>query len=386
MISGGYEQVPSSHFAAMNAAMLPVPLNPDTRYLIARSGLEGSSLSDETRYNLPVIQLLDPAAAARAQAAPTTPGPQHAANDTEPLRPGDTLAVLNAGFVEYMDVMGDDDSVADAARTSYTGGKTKQKNAGLIRYLLRHSHTTPFEMGELKFRLYLPIFVYRQLFRHRTASQLEPEVADCISNDTAFQSFSVQNEMSGRYVEMPDHYYLPELAAIQKQSLDNKQGRAGASFTDAERREVRARLEREIREMRGWYKNSLSVDLAKELARANLPLSQYTLLIWKIDLKNLLHFIALRIHPHAQYEVREYARALLAVVHAAFPVTAEAFDDFVLGGERLTRGELTALRGVMTDDHRRAALLSFCATTKNARERLEFAEKLGLTAADVPAA
>jgi thymidylate synthase (FAD) len=191
--------------------------------------------------------------------------------------------------------------------------------------------------------------------------------------------------MSGRYVEMPDHYYLPELAAIQKQSLDNKQGRAGESFSDADRVALRDRLERELREMRGWYKSSLSVDLAKELARANLPLSQYTLLIWKIDLKNLLHFIALRIHPHAQYKVREYARALLAVVQSAFPVTAEAFDDYMIGGERLTRTERQALDSVLTVEQRRAALAAFSARVSNGRERLEFAAKLGLAASDVPA-
>ncbi|MCA8939464.1 MAG: FAD-dependent thymidylate synthase, partial [Planctomycetes bacterium] len=192
--------------------MAPVALNPDARYLIARASNEGAELSAETRFGVAVRELLseDEIKSAESVSGETC-------DADEELQVGDVLMVLNYGFVEFMDVMGDDDSVADAARTSYTGGKTVRKNRGLIRYLLRHHHTTPFEMGELKFRLYIPIFVYRQLFRHRTASQLEPEVADCITNDTAFQTFSVQNEMSGRYVEMPDHYFLPEISTIEQQ-------------------------------------------------------------------------------------------------------------------------------------------------------------------------
>jgi thymidylate synthase ThyX len=224
----------------------------------------------------------------------------------------------------------------------------------------------------------LPIFVYRQLFRHRTASQLEPEVADCISNDTAFQTFSVQIEMSGRYVEMPDHYYLPEPGAIHIQSLDNKQGRSEGGLSLAERMAIRGRLEAEIREMRAWYGKSLDMNLAKELARANLPLSQYTLLIWKIDLKNLLHFIRLRIHPHAQYEVREYARALLAVVWSTFPVTAQAFDDYELGAQRFSRMEMQALLAQLSPNQRAAAVAAYKSLSGNAREVGEFGGKLGV--------
>lgn len=368
---GGFEIVEPGKNPGIVASLSPVPVNPDGRYLIARSELAGTTLARETRFGMPVRELLSSDAIASADnATDTSPG--------EALKPGDTLACLNYGFVEFADVMGTDDDIANAARTSYTGGKSVRANEGLIRYLLRHHHTTPFEMGELKIRLYIPIFVYRQLFRHRTASQLEPEVADCISNDTAFQAFSVQNEMSGRYVEMPDHYYVPELAAIQRQSTDNKQGRSADGITADERVAIRARFVSEIKAMRAGYQASLKDDLAKELARANLPLSQYTLLVWKIDLKNLLHFIALRLHPHAQYEVREFARALYAVVQSTFPIAASAFDDYMLGGVRLTRTEAAALAANVPEEHRMATYKAFCKQISNKRERAEFAEKLGL--------
>ncbi len=374
MLHGGYVPVDPAKFSLLDKAMQPVPLNPEARYLIAAGEhSRAGSLASEHRFGCQAGRLLsaDQIAAAEAAAgAPNSPS-------NELLLPGDMLAVHNCGFVEFMDVMGTDDDIAGAARTSYTGGKQVQKNQGLLRYLLRHHHTTPFEMGELKFRLYLPIFIYRQLFRHRTASQLEPEVADCITNDTAFQTFSVQNEMSGRYVEMPDHYYLPEPASVQLQSVDNKQGR-GDGLTPVQQQAVRDRFDSEIRKMREWYGESLNMGLAKELARAQLPLSQYTLLIWKIDLKNLLHFIRLRIHPHAQYEVREYARALLAVVHSTFPITAAAFDDYELGSVRFSRSELDALLSQMPEDARKAALSAYRAENKNAREGLEFADKLGI--------
>jgi len=377
MITGGYQAIHADKFPLIDAAMKPVPLNPEARYLIAASeftGADGQAMGDERRFG---VQAKDVLTATQLSSLRAPQAGQGVVPGSD-LKPGDMLSVLNCGFVEFMDVMGDDDSVADAARTSYTGGKTKQKNAGLLRYLLRHHHTTPFEMGEIKFRLYLPIFVYRQLFRHRTASQLEPEVADCISNDTAFQMFSVQNEMSGRYVEMPDHYYLPEPGAIHIQSLDNKQGRSDGGLTIEEKLGVRSRLESEIREMRSWYGKSLKMNLAKELARANLPLSQYTLLIWKIDLKNLLHFIKLRIHPHAQYEVREYARALLAVVWSTFPVTAQAFDDYELGAQRFSRMEMEALLAQLSPKQREAAVAAYKQASGNAREVGEFGAKLGI--------
>jgi thymidylate synthase (FAD) len=374
MLQGGYVTVDPSKFHLVDAGMRPVPLNPEARYLIsAGEHSHAGSLASELRFGCRVSDLLTNEQVSDAEAAASSEN----TGKVEGLRPGDMLAVHNCGFIEYMDVMGTDDDIAGAARTSYTGGKQVQKNQGLLRYLLRHHHTTPFEMSELKFRIYLPIFIYRQLFRHRTANQLEPEVAECISNDTAFQTFSVQNEMSGRYVEMPDHYYLPEPASVQLQSTDNKQGRA-IGLTPDEQQQVRERFASEIKRMREWYGSSISQGLAKELARAQLPLSQYTLLIWKIDLKNLLHFIRLRIHPHAQYEVREYARALLAVVRTAFPITAAAFDDYELGAVRFSRSELESLLEQMSPAQREAAMAAYRERVKNGREQLEFAEKLGL--------
>lgn len=367
---GDYEEIKKDAVQGVVKAMDPVALNPDARYFLSYSGESSANLMDERRLGLPVDELIDDAARDRLA------DPQ--ACEHCPIEPGDVVAVLNYGFVEFMDCMGSDDDIADAARTSYTGGKKAQANASLIRYLLRHQHTTPFEMGELKFRVYIPIFVYRQMFRHRTANQLEPEVSEAITNDTAFQTYSVQNEMSGRYVEMPDHYYIPEAASIQKQSDTNKQGRADGGFSPEEQAGIQYRLSDEVKAMRSWYQASTQQGVAKELARVNLPLSQYTLLIWKIDLKNLMHFCALRLHPHAQFEVREYARALMAVVKSRFPITAEAFEDYVINAERFTREEVRALRDTMSTEQRVAVWHMFAARVKNSRERAEFAAKLGL--------
>ncbi|NUQ35683.1 MAG: FAD-dependent thymidylate synthase [Planctomycetaceae bacterium] len=370
MIDTHFTAVPADKSKHIVEALAPVAMNPDARYFLGRGGFDPAKLAEETRFGLSVSQLLDKGAISSLAGGKSS--------DSE-YKPGDTIGVLNYGFVEYMEAMGDDDAIADAARTSYTGGKRTRSNEGLLRYLLRHQHTTPFEMGEFKFRVYIPIFVYRQMFRHRTASQLEPEIADCITNDTAFQSFSVQNEMSGRYVEMPNHYFLPELASIQKQSTDNKQGRNEGTFSPAEQKALRDKFQREVGTMRQWYEASLKDDVAKELSRVNLPLSQYTLLIWKIDLKNLMHFIALRAHGHAQYEVREYARALLAFVRTRFPVTASAFEDYMISGDRFSRGEIEALRTVLTEQQREKVYQHFAEQVKNSRERAEFAAKLGIT-------
>lgn len=342
-----------------------VPLDPDARYFVFDSEHpKAKDIAGETRFST----VLKNEHFHRDQDIPTV------------FQPGDCLGVLNQGFVELQEVMGSDDALAEAARTSYKGKGRVQDNAGLLRYLMRHSHTTPMEMAAVKVRVCMPIVVYRQFFRHRTASQYEPE--GFISNDAAFQKFSVQNEMSMRYVEAPNYYFVPERYTLQPQSTENKQGRSG-EYTEAEKDEILSLWNDDIKQARSSYGKKLEMGLAKELARCNLPLTQYTLLVWKIDLLNLCHFLRLRLHKHAQFEVRQYAMALSEFVRQAFPAVWSAFNDYQLQGVRFSRLEMDALDkalGVYNPDSeaRMKALKHFCLNEQNQRERGEFAEKLML--------
>lgn len=258
--------------------------------------------------------------------------------------------VLDHGFVELVDVMGDDQAIVDAARISVSGENVKsvQSNEALIRYLMRHSHTTPFEMVEFKFRVAMPIFVARQWVRHRTASI---------------------NELSARYSELPATFYVPKSEHVQKQADKNKQGRAEELIDGAE--SWTRGYQEEAAESFGCYKDRLNAGIARELARINLPLSAYTAWIWKIDLHNLFHFLRLRLHPHAQMEIRVYAEAMAAMVKEKVPMAFEAFEDFRLNALTLTGPEVAAIRrlrkGFSMDD----VQLGFA--TK--REAEEFREK-----------
>lgn len=346
-----------------------VPMNPDGRYFVFDTGHQSAGkIFQETRFS-----------------ASWTQGALHpVTNKNLKHKPGDVMGVLNQGFVELQEVMGSDDTLAEAARTSYKGKGRVQGNEGLLRYLMRHAHTTPMEMGAVKVRMCIPIFVYRQLFRHRTASQYEPE--GFISNDTAFGKFSVQNEMSMRYVDAPNYYFVPEAYTLQPQSTENKQGRGG-KFGDKQREKLLKLWHKDIDTARKSYASKMKTGLAKELARCNLPLTQYTLLVWKIDLLNLFHFLRLRLHKHAQFEVRQYAEALACFVKSAFPIAWGAFNDYQLHGVRFSRLEMDALSGVLGTDYndtdmRMVALRTFCKSESNQRERGEFADKLGLQADD----
>lgn len=229
---------------------------------------------------------------------------------------------LNAGFVRLVDYMGGDESIVQAARVSYgKGTKTVHEDRGLIRYLMRHMHTTPFEMVELKFHVKLPIFVARQWIRHRTANV---------------------NEYSGRYSVMKDEFYVPDSEAIHYQSKRNKQGRAGEVPSQL-RQKVLDILTHSQRQMYDEYSRLLEDDIARELARVNLPLSLYTEWYWKIDLHNLFHFLHLRMDAHAQYEIRVYANAIAEIVKQVVPVAWEAFEDYVLKAERFSRVEIMIL-------------------------------------------
>ncbi len=220
------------------------------------------------------------------------------------------IKVLNKGFVILVDIMGNDSSIVQAARTSYgTGVKSYEEDKKLIRYLLRNKHTSPFEMVELKFHIKLPIFVARQWIRHRTANV---------------------NELSGRYAEMKNEFYIPNEENIREQSTTNKQGRSdnklnqksAVEFTDS----IIATQKKSFVE----YKNYIETGVARELARINLPLSIYTEWYWKIDLHNLFHFLKLRLDNHAQYEIRCYAEAIATILKEKVPIAYQAFEDYIL--------------------------------------------------------
>lgn len=261
---------------------------------------------------------------------------------------------LNAGFVRLVDYMGGDESIVQAARVSYgKGTKTVNEDRGLIRYLMRHMHTTPFEMVELKFHVKLPIFVARQWIRHRTANV---------------------NEYSGRYSVMNDEFYTPEHAAIHFQSARNKQGRAEKDVPVELRQRVLDILTASQGQMYKEYETMLESDIARELARINLPLSLYTEWYWKIDLHNLFHFLRLRLDPHAQYEIRVYGEAMAEITKKVAPLAWEAFEDYSLRSEKFSRLELAVLAEHLSID----TITRECLESKGLgkREAEEFLEKL----------
>lgn len=228
---------------------------------------------------------------------------------------GKEVRLLDHGKLALMDVMGSDEAIAEAARVSYRKG-TKQvsDDRGLLRRLLRHRHTTPFEMAELKFYIKLPIFVERQCIRHRMAST---------------------NEVSARYSELPEEYYIPQTEDVCAQSKTNKQGRdqpIDATAATMYRQSTNDVSHRAFE----VYQSNLRNDVSREIARIPLPLGTYTEKYWKIDLHNLMHFLGLRMDAHAQWEVRQYANAMGDIVAKLFPITWQAFLDFRLNSLSLS--------------------------------------------------
>jgi thymidylate synthase (FAD) len=248
------------------------------------------------------------------------------------------LPVLDHGFVRVIDYMGDDAAIVQAARVSYgKGTKRTREDAGLIRYLMRNSHTTPFEMCEIKYHVKLPIFVARQWIRHRTANV---------------------NEYSARYSILDNEFYLPAPEQMAAQSTANRQGRGEVlSAEDAAR--VHELLREDAERAYGHYAELLNEDadgnvvdpdkpgLARELARMNLSLNFYTQWYWKIDLHNLLHFLWLRNDAHAQYEIRAYADVMLDTVQSWVPLAFDAFSDYRVGGAQLSSKGLDVVRKLL---------------------------------------
>lgn len=240
----------------------------------------------------------------------------------------DEIKILDHGFIRVVDYMGDDKSVVDAARVSYgKGTKHVSQDKGLINYLMRHKHTTPFEMCEIKLHVKLPIFMARHWIRHRTANV---------------------NEYSARYSFLDNDFYLPSYENIAPQSKTNKQCREGDSVPKARADEVLAILKDDALRCHRHYIEMMNEDeqgniidenkvgIARELARINLTLNHYTQWYWKIDLHNLMHFLNLRAHNHAQYEIRVYAEVIKTIVKAWVPLCYSAFEEYVAGSTSIS--------------------------------------------------
>jgi thymidylate synthase (FAD) len=253
----------------------------------------------------------------------------------------DPIPVLDHGFVRVIDYMGDDTAIVQAARVSYgRGTKQSRQDAGLIRYLMRHRHTTPFEMCEIKFHVKLPIFVARQWIRHRTANV---------------------NEYSARYSILDNEFYIPPPEQLAAQSTVNRQGRGELLSADDAAR-VQELLREDAERSYGHYQEMLNEDadgnpidptkpaLARELARMNLSLNFYTQWYWKIDLHNLLHFLWLRNDAHAQQEIRAYADVMLDTVQKWVPLAFDAFSDYRVGGAQLSGKGLDVVRLLLEGD------------------------------------
>lgn len=237
------------------------------------------------------------------------------------------LKVLDKGFVRLVDYLGGDDRIVQSARVSYgSGTKTYRQDRGLIHYLIKNWHTSPFEQVVLTFHCKMPIFVARQWVRHRTARL---------------------NEISGRYSVMKDEFYVPEPEHIRPQSTDNKQGRSEERFTPEVEEEVVRLFDEEQKGIYANYQKLLDLNVARELARNNLPLSMYTEWYWQIDLHNLFHFLRLRLDAHAQYEIRAYAEAMAQCAKAVAPIAYEAFEEHVLGSVAFSRKECEALTALL---------------------------------------
>ncbi len=267
---------------------------------------------------------------------------------------GKEFRCLDKGFVRLVDVMGNDDSIVQAARVSYgTGTKKVHEDRGLIRYLMRHQHTTPFEMVEFKFHVKLPIFVARQWIRHRTANV---------------------NEYSGRYSEMKDEFYTPDEQQLRKQSVTNKQGRSEEGFDTNEAMDILSSFQQHADTSYAHYEALLEKGVAREIARIVLPVSNYTEWYWKVDLHNLFHFLRLRLDAHAQYEIRVYAEAMADIVKAIVPVAYEAFEDYMLGSVKLSKVELQILKTMLNGSVPSEITMEEIGLKK--REQNEFLDKI----------
>ena len=251
------------------------------------------------------------------------------------------IPVLDHGFIRVVDYMGDDAAVVQAARVSYgRGTKQVSRDAGLINYLMRHRHTTPFEMCEIKFHVKLPVFVARQWIRHRTANV---------------------NEYSARYSVLDREFYIPDPAQLAAQSTANRQGRGDVLEGDEAARVLEI-LKQDSTLAYDHYEEMLNeredgsvIDaerqgFARELARMNLPINIYTQWYWKTDLHNLMHFLSLRADSHAQYEIRVYADAMMETLRKWVPLVADAFEQYRMGATHLSAKGMAAVKRMLAGE------------------------------------
>ena len=243
-----------------------------------------------------------------------------------------TVQIHEHGFIALVDAMPRlvpegqtaDSAIVQSARVSYgQGTKMVSEDRGLVRYLMRHRHSTPFEMVEFKFHIAMPIFIARQWIRHRTANV---------------------NEYSARYSIMPDRFYRPDIENVRKQSKSNRQG--GEGPIEAGTAEEFLKLLESAEANYAKYLDLTERGVARELARAVLPVSVYTEWYWKCDLHNIFHFLSLRMDPHAQIEIQDYAKAMYELIKPIVPVACEAFEDYRLNAMHLTGLEIDAIRTV----------------------------------------
>lgn len=230
-------------------------------------------------------------------------------------------SVLDHGFVRLVDYMGGDERIVQAARVSYGAGtRTVRDDAKLIRYLMRNQHTSPFEQVILTFHVKMPIFVARQWARHRTART---------------------NEISGRYSMMTGDFFMPKRLPLQHEN--NKQASSEESLPNELSQELMAQMEEDQRAVYAHYEELLAKGVSREIARVNLPLALYTEMYWQMDLHNLFHFLKLRLHEHAQYEIRCYAQTIGEIVKKVAPCAWDAFEEYVLFAKTFSRTELEQL-------------------------------------------
>jgi thymidylate synthase (FAD) len=248
------------------------------------------------------------------------------------------FSVLDKGFVRLVDYYGGDSRIVQSARVSYgEGTKTVREDAGLIDYLLRNEHTSPFEQVALTFHIKMPVFVARQWVRHRTARL---------------------NEISGRYSVMKNEFYVPDAGDIALQSSNNKQGRADEAVTDLFAEKTRMLLKKGQENSYALYEELIETGLAREIARVNLPLALYTEMYWQIDLHNLFHFLKLRLDAHAQKEIRDYANVLLDITRNVAPLAVSSFENHVLNAVRVSGAEMAALRDKLSDNSAKDSALA----------------------------
>lgn len=276
---------------------------------------------------------------------------------------GEPHPVLDHGFIRVVDYLGNEASVVQGARVSYGAGtKTVNEDVGLLRHLMRHWHTSPYELAVIKLHVKLPIFVERQWVRHRTCSM---------------------NEISGRYSVLPAESYIPEITRLLTQKKTNKQG-SSAELVDAPLK-VQDQIVEGAKNAFGDYADFIDADLAREVARVNLPVGTYTEKYWQMNLHNLLHFLKLRMDPHAQWEIRQYGTVIGDIVKGWLPGVWQAFEDFRLNSMTFSAIEMRIVGAVLRNDLEDAS--DFAGevgwldrkedgTLKRRSERIEFEAKL----------